>query len=45
MRIIEIVALENGAHRNQTGSFSTQTIPNGWTDLGTIEEVQQGATS
>lgn len=30
MRIIEIVALENGAHRNQTGSFSAQTIPNGW---------------
>ena len=28
MRIIEIVALENGAHRNQTGSF--QAIPEGW---------------
>ena len=30
MRIIEIVALENGAHRNQTSNFSTQTVPNGW---------------
>lgn len=28
MRIIEIKALENGAHRNQTGKFST--IPEGW---------------
>lgn len=28
MTIIEIVALENGAHRNQTGGIST--IPNGW---------------
>lgn len=28
MRIIEITALENGAHRNQTGTFDT--IPNGW---------------
>ena len=28
MRIIEITALENGAHRNQTGSFST--VPDGW---------------
>ena len=28
MRIIEIAALENGAHRNQTGSFSV--IPDGW---------------
>lgn len=28
MRIIEINALDNGAHRNQTGSFST--IPDGW---------------
>lgn len=28
MKIIEIVALENGAHRNQTGNF--QTIPDGW---------------
>lgn len=28
MRIIEIKALENGAHRNQTGTFST--IRDGW---------------
>ena len=28
MRIIEITALDNGAHRNQTGTFST--IPDGW---------------
>lgn len=28
MTIIEIVALENGAHRNQTGTFSA--IPDGW---------------
>ena len=28
MRIIEITALSNGAHRNQTGTFST--VPDGW---------------
>lgn len=28
MTIIEIIALENGAHRNQTGTFSK--IPDGW---------------
>ena len=28
MNIIEIVAIENGAHRNQNGSF--KTIPDGW---------------
>ena len=28
MRIIEISALDNGAHRNQTGSFSV--VPSGW---------------
>lgn len=28
MRIIEIAALENGAHRNQTGNFSA--VPDGW---------------
>ena len=28
MRIIEIEAQDNGAHRNQTGSFSI--IPDGW---------------
>ena len=28
MRIIEIVALDNGAHRNQTGNISV--VPDGW---------------
>ena len=28
MRIIEIAALDNGARRNQTGTFST--VPDGW---------------
>ena len=28
MRIIEITALSNGAHRNQTGTFST--VHDGW---------------
>ena len=28
MRIVEITALPNGAHRNQTGTFDT--IPEGW---------------
>lgn len=28
MQIIEITALSNGAHRNQTGDF--RTIPEGW---------------
>ena len=28
MLIIEIAALSNGAHRNQTGTF--RTIPDGW---------------
>ena len=28
MQIIEITALPNGAHRNQTGDF--RTIPEGW---------------
>ena len=28
MLIIEIAALENGAHRNQTGTF--RTVPDGW---------------
>ena len=28
MRSIEIAALSNGAHRNQTGTFSA--VPNGW---------------
>lgn len=28
MKIIEISALDNGAHRNQQGSFNT--VPDGW---------------
>ena len=28
MKIIEITALDNGSHRNQTGSFTT--VPDGW---------------
>ena len=28
MKIIAIAALSNGAHRNQTGTFST--VPDGW---------------
>lgn len=28
MLIIEIASLDNGAHRNQTGTF--RTIPDGW---------------
>ena len=28
MRIIEVKALANGAHRNQTGSFAA--VPDGW---------------
>lgn len=31
MRIIEIQALTNGAHRNQTGNF--HSIPNGWAEI------------
>ena len=28
MRLVEIATLENGAHRNQTGTFSA--VPDGW---------------
>lgn len=31
MRIIEIQALPNGAHRNQTGNF--HAVPNGWAEI------------
>ena len=31
MLIIEIAALDNGAHRNQTGTF--RTIPDGWAEV------------
>jgi hypothetical protein len=37
MRIIEIVAQENGAHRNQTGSFSI--IPDGWALIPATVEI------
>ena len=30
MRIIEIIALDNGAHRNQTSDTPLNTIPDGW---------------
>ena len=32
MTIIELAALENGAHRNQTGDFAA--IPEGWAVVG-----------
>jgi hypothetical protein len=32
VKIIEIQALENGGHRNQTSDFLT-TIPNGWAQI------------
>lgn len=36
MRIIEIEALPNGAHRNQTGTFSA--VPDGWAVIpGTLD--------
>lgn len=38
MKIIEIKALENGAHRNQTGDFST--IPEGWAVIPDNMETQ-----
>lgn len=38
MRIIEIAALSNGAHRNQTGEF--RTIPNGWAVVPTDTETE-----
>ena len=31
MKIIEISALDNGAHRNQQGSFNT--VPDGWAEI------------
>ena len=30
MLIVEIIALDNGAHRNQNGSLSIENIPAGW---------------
>ena len=37
MRIIELAALENGAHRNQTGNFSA--VPEGWAVIPTDMET------
>ena len=37
MKIIEIQALTNGAHRNQTGSF--HTIPDGWAEVPSSIEI------
>lgn len=37
MQIIEIEALENGAHRNQTGTF--RTIPEGWAEVPSSIEI------
>lgn len=37
MTIIEIAALENGAHRNQSGTFAT--IPDGWAIIPESVEI------
>lgn len=37
MKIIEIQALDNGAHRNQTGAF--RTIPDGWAEVPSSIEI------
>ena len=37
MLIIEITALDNGAHRNQTGTF--RTIPAGWAMIPDSMEI------
>lgn len=37
MFIIEIAALDNGAHRNQTGTF--RTIPDGWAEVPSSIEI------
>ena len=37
MKIIEITALDNGAHRNQTGTF--RTIPEGWAMIPDSMEI------
>lgn len=38
MKIIEITALENGAHRNQTGNFSA--VPSGWAVIRDNDALQ-----
>lgn len=37
MKIIEIIALENGAHRNQFGDIST--VPEGWAVIPEYMEI------
>lgn len=37
MQIIEIAALPNGAHRNQTGTF--RTITDGWAEVPSSIEI------
>lgn len=37
MRIIEIQALPNGAHRNQTGNF--HSIPDGWAEIPAYVDI------
>ena len=37
MFIIEIEPLDNGAHRNQTGTF--RTIPDGWAEVPSSIEI------
>ena len=37
MKIIEIAALDNGAHRNQEGTF--RTIPPGWAIIPNSMEI------
>ena len=39
MRIIEITALDNGAHRNQEGTF--RTAPAGWAIIPDIIEIPE----
>lgn len=39
MLIIEIDALENGAHRNQNGTFAT--IPDGWVEVPEGTEIPE----
>lgn len=38
MRIIEIVALDNGAHRNQNGGIAV--VPEGWAVIRGNEELE-----
>ena len=40
MRIIEITALDNGAHRNQTSS-SLRTVPAGWAIIPDSIEIPE----